>query len=67
MLMLAYESDCLVVDLRTKVVMSLLRAHCSEMPDHDVSRIQVNSYAGMQLLQGMACSQLKGYEVVAMR
>ncbi len=58
-LMLAYECDCLVVRLCTEVVLSLLRPHCSEVPDHEVSRVQVNSYAGMQLLHGMTCSQRK--------
>ena len=58
-LMLAYECNCLVVSLCTEVVLPLLRAHGSETPDHEVSRVQVNSYAGMQLLHGMACSQHK--------
>jgi len=59
-LMLAeHECDCLVVSLKTEVVLSLFRAQSSEMPDHDIGWIQVNSYAGMQLLRSMACSQLK--------
>ena len=57
--MLAHECNCLVVSLCTEVVLSLLRAHGSEMPDHGITWVQVNSYAGMQLLHGMACSQLK--------
>ncbi len=63
-LMLAYECHCLVVSLSTEVVVSLLRAHSSEMPDNDVTWVQLNSYAGMQLLRGMACRQLKGYVTV---
>lgn len=69
--MLAHECDCLVISLCTKVVLSLLRAHSSEMPDDDIGWIQVNSYAGMQLLHSMASSLLKDQvmsdEVMVMR
>lgn len=61
-LMLAYECDCLIVSLSTEVVLSLLRAHGSETPDHDITWVQVNSYAGVQLLQGVARSQRKDYK-----